>query len=178
MIQLPETRVRAMLASVEETVEDRLRARLLLLAGCVGILPAMYGASWSIRSASSSIAESLGQHANNVAMLLALLPSLIFLATLFPEDLDSDAARRCILPLLLLSDVSGVHVFITAVRAYHADRSEAAAGSHDKRVCLHIHYAVCVFFLWWGVVYPTLCFLRVGGFRNSWVVLRRGLCIE
>ena len=166
------------LAHELEPVEVRIRSRLQLLVGCTAILSGAYAASWSGHSASSSIVSALGQHTNNLAMLLAFLPSVMFLAAVFPKELDSSEARRFILPLLLASDLSGIHVFITTVQAYTADRSEAASTSPEKRMCLHIHYGLCAFFMYWGVVYPTACFLRIGGLRNSWPVLRRGLVVD
>ena len=78
-----------------------------------------------------------------------------------------------------LIDVSLMNV-VSAVltTAYTADRSEGASTSSAQAACLYIHYGVCAFFLCSGVVYPVLCFLRIGGCRNSWFVLRRGLAVD
>ena len=165
-------------ATVEQRAHTKLVRRLQILLVVIGLASAAYAASWTPHSATSAVAASLGPQADNVVMLLVFLPLPFFLAMLFPNELDTPEARKYIGPLVVLSDISGVYVCFSVVRAYTADRSKAARDNFNLRMCLYIHYAVCAFFFFWGVVYPTLCFLRIGGCRNSWAVLRRGLVID
>ena len=92
-----------------------------------------------------------------------------------PEDLDSAEARKYIGPLLAVSDVCDTCVAFNVFQAYHASRSEGAAQSYERRVCLYIHYALVAFFYYWGVVYPTMVWFF---YKNSWWRLRTGLVID
>ena len=157
--------------------KNKLGQRMRLLLLLASVLSAAYAATWCGGS-TSQVAVVLGQHANNIAMLMAFLPLMLFLALMFPEDLDSADARKYIGPMLAMSNVSGTLVFISVTWAYATDRSEGASQSFEQRACLYIHYGICCFFFYWGVLYPTACFYHIGGRANSWRTLRRGLVID
>lgn len=169
---------RARPATAYDAVATRLIRRRLMLLAASTILSGAYAASWSMERPSPWIALASGAQANNVAMLFAFMPWIIFLAAVLPEDLDSSEARRSIGPLLAVSDISGVYVFVCTIQAYRADRAEAARIDYNERMCLYILHGVCVFFAYWSVVHPTACFFRLSRLRMSWKMLRRGLVVD
>jgi len=165
-----------------QPMERRLTRRMQLILGAFSTLSAAYAFTWQYDShlVSSSIAIMIGQEhyhgvANNVIMLLIFWTLLIFLAVLFPDDLDSAEARKVIGVMLALSDISGIYVFCSTTNGYTVTRSEGAASSLEKRVCLYIHYCLLCFFFFWGVVYPTWTYFFL---HNSWRRLRCGLVVD
>ena len=159
-------------------VRSKFARRMQRLFFAVSLLSGAYALSWTPGSTSPAVLERLGPFANNCIMLLVFLPAMVLLAMAFPDDLDSRGARQCIGPLVVASDASGVHVFYSVMKGYADDRAAEASTDINRWMCLHVHYALCVFFCYWGVIYPTLCFLRIGGCQNSWAVLRRGLVTD
>ena len=155
-----------------------LRRRNLILVAVISIVSGAYALSFSSFSPASAVAVALGAQANNVAMLCAVLPWMLFLAALLPEDLDAAEARGSIGVLLMVSNLSSIYVFWCTVQAYSADRAAAASTDYNRWMCLHIHYGLCVFFVVWAVLVPTAHFLRLGRLRMSWAVLRRGLVVD
>ena len=128
-----------------------------------------------VQMVSSSVQIGGGEIANNLVQLMIVGVLGIFLSVIAPEDLDSAEARKYIGPLLAVSDVCDTCVAFNVFQAYHASRSEGAAQSYERRVCLYIHYALVAFFYYWGVVYPTMVWFF---YKNSWWRLRTGLVID
>ena len=150
-----------------------LRRRNLILVAVISIVSGAYALSFSSFSPASAVAVALGAQANNVAMLCAVLPWMLFLAALLPEDLDAAEARGSIGVLLMVSNFSSIYVFWCIVQAYSADRAAAASTDYNRWMCLHIHYGLCVFFVVCAVLVPTAHFLRLGRLRMSWAVCVR-----
>jgi len=108
-----------------QPMERRLTRRMQLILGAFSTLSAAYAFTWQYDShlVSSSIAIMIGQEhyhgvANNVIMLLIFWTLLIFLAVLFPDDLDSAEARKVIGVMLALSDISGIYVFCSTTNGH------------------------------------------------------------
>lgn len=158
---------------------SKLTYRMQFGLGVCSVVTVAYAASWhtnqDVQMVSSSVQIGGGEIANNLVQLMIVGVLGIFLSVIAPEDLDSAEARKYIGPLLAVSDVCDTCVAFNVFQAYHASRSEGAAQSYERRVCLYIHYALVAFFYYWGVVYPTMVWFF---YKNSWWRLRTGLVID